>query len=37
MPLALELAAGWLRVMTPDQIATQLERGLPDNAAAECA
>ncbi len=28
MPLALELAASWLRVMPPDQIAVQLERSL---------
>jgi predicted ATPase/DNA-binding CsgD family transcriptional regulator len=28
MPLALELAASWLRVMPPNQIAAQLERSL---------
>jgi predicted ATPase/DNA-binding CsgD family transcriptional regulator len=28
MPLALELAAGWLRVMSPEQIAAQLEQSL---------
>ena len=28
MPLALELAAGWLRVLTPEDIATEIEKGL---------
>ncbi len=28
MPLALEMAAGWLRVLTPEGVAAELERGL---------
>lgn len=28
MPLALELAAGWLRVLTPEDIVAELEKGL---------
>ena len=39
MPLGLELAASWLRAMTCQQIAAQMDEqlGLSDDAAAECA